>query len=101
MLEKIAAGLFVAMIAGLSSLAFLNAATYRVIAVWVCFLATQMTFGMFCWSVGAESRTDFSLPDAKNPMMRAVIVLGCWFALMSYMAFLYFIPYLSLSIGNK
>lgn len=101
MLEKITAGLFVAMIAGLTSLAFLNAATYRSIAVWIALLASQLTFAMFFWSLGAESRTNFSLPGTKNSMMRAVIVLGCWFALMLYIAFLYFIPSLSPGIGNK
>jgi len=89
------------MIAGLSSLAFFNATAYRAIAVWVGLIATLPTFAMFFWSWGAESQTDFSLPSAKNPMMRAVIVLGYWAGLMVYMAVLYFIPYLIPGIGNK
>ena len=91
MLRTIITSLTVALITGLAALAYANPHAYRVLALCVALLTTVGVMLFFVWSLGAESRTDFSAPNAKNPMVNAVYALGLWLSLIALLAFLYFL----------
>ena len=91
-MQKLISTLFVAMITALSTVAYTNPIAYRAVALWVALLSTAAVLVFFIWCLGAESRTDFSVPGATNSMLRAVYLMGGWLALLAFMTFLYFLP---------
>ena len=92
MLKPIAQSLIVALITGLSALSYAAPHAYRSIVLYVVMVATLAMLLFWFWSWGAESKTDFKLPGASNPMLPAVKAFGLYFALVSYLGFLYLLP---------
>ena len=94
MLRKIIPGLTVALVTGLAALAYSNPRAYQITALCVALLATLASLLFSTWSMGAESRTDYSKPNTKSPMLNAVNALGIWLGLIVYLALLYLLSYI-------
>ena len=99
-IQKVASGLIIALITGLTILAFTKPQTYVIIALWVSFIATVIMFILFIWSWGKASSnyTDFS---KGSPTDNAVKILGIFFVFLIYMALLYFLSQNTLKVAGK
>lgn len=91
-LKKIVISLSVALIVGLTGLAYADPKTYRALGPLVALAMSVGVVVFWIWSLGAESRERYDGPNPRSPMMNAVIAFSVWFAVMAYLVVLYLLP---------
>jgi hypothetical protein len=90
MIKTMISSLAVALVTGLTYLAFTDHPVYKIISLWVALVSTTITFLFFVWSLGAAS-----IPRKlkhTDPMAPSVYSLGIWLLFMMFLAALYFLP---------
>ena len=98
-LQKVASGLSIALITGLTILAFNKPQTYVIIALWISFIATVSMFIFFIWSWGKASSnyTNFS---KGSPTYIAVKILGIFSLFLIFLVLLYFLSQNTMKVGG-
>jgi len=91
-LRTIASGLAVALITGLTALAYANPKGYRALSPWIALIATALMLLFWTWSWGAESHTSYDKPGTNSPMMNGVIAFFVWMTLLAFLGLLYVLP---------
>ena len=90
-LTKVLTSLIVALITGLTFLAFSKPETYKIIALWIALIATICMLGFFLFSLGKESSRNPTSESKNTPMSIAINMLGIWFIFLVFLAILYFL----------
>ena len=92
MLKTIVSSLIVALVTGLTGLAYVRPDAYRAVSHYVALIFGAGMLLFWFWSWGAEFQTNYRSPNVSNPMLAAVKAAGLYLALLVYLAFLYNLP---------